>query len=549
MDIVIPSLGDIEEVEVIELCVAVGDVVQVDEGIIVVESDKASMELPSPAAGTIKAINVAVGEQIGEGHVVAVLETAEAEATAEAPGEPEPETVQSAQVETGAEEPVSDPPAPEPKTHGGGEIDVLVPDIGDAKDVVVVEIAIQEGDEVAAGDLLVVLESDKASMEIVAEQPGVVVKLGVREGDEVDQGTHIATLSVRGAEEPVGSELSAAASPGPEAASIEQPTAADESSTAAPAVADLAADGTSNGVPTTGAKVYAGPAVRRLARELGVELEAVEGSGNRGRITKDDVKGFVKTRLTGESAEGGSLPRVPAIDFAKFGEVDTVPLSRIRVRGAQNLHASWVNLPHVTQHDEADVTELEQFRKSLKAEAETKGVKLTPLSFVVKACCHALKEQPEFNASLHGDGKQLVLKKYVNIGLAVDTPEGLVVPVIKAADEKGIWELSAEIADLSERARNKKLAIDDMQGGSFSISSLGAIGGTGFTPIVNAPEVAILGVARLATKPVWNGAEFEPRQMLPLSLSYDHRVINGADGGRFMVSLTSLLSDIRRLSL
>ena len=281
-----------------------------------------------------------------------------------------------------------------------------------------------------------------------------------------------------------------------------------------------------------------------------MDLTGVRGTGHRGRIIKDDVKAWVKERMQqGAPAGGAGLPAVPSIDYAKFGEIEVVSLSRIRQRGADNLHRSWVNLPHVTQHDEADVTDLEDFRSHLRAEAESRGVKLTPLAFIFRACARALREFPEFNASLHEDGKQLVLKRYVNIGMAVDTPEGLVVPVIKGADRKDVWELSAEISALSIRARDKKLAMDDLQGGSFSISSLGALGGTGFTPIVNAPEVAILGVARMTTKPVWDGAQFQPRKMLPLSLSYDHRVINGADGGRFMTRLTQFLGDLRYLAL
>jgi len=281
-------------------------------------------------------------------------------------------------------------------------------------------------------------------------------------------------------------------------------------------------------------------------------MNQVQGTGNRNRITKDDVKAFVKSTLaqgTVASGPSGGLPEVAVIDYTKFGTVSLVPLTRIQQRGADNLHRSWVNLPHVTQHDEADITDLEAFRQSLKAEAQQKEIKLTPLAFIIKACCHGLREYPMFNSSLHADRQQLVVKDYINIGMAVDTPEGLVVPVIRQADEKNVWQLSVEIAELSEKARNKKLAMDDVQGGTFSVSSLGALGGTGFTPIVNAPEVAILGVSRLQTKPLWDGETFVPRQVLPLSLSYDHRVINGADGGRFMVYLTRVLNDIRRLAL
>ena len=306
-----------------------------------------------------------------------------------------------------------------------------------------------------------------------------------------------------------------------------------------------------NVAASTGAQVYAGPAVRRLARELGVDLTQVEGSGNRGRIVKDDVKAFVKTSLTTNlrSAPGSGIPRLPEIDFAKFGPVQIVPLSRIRAAGALNLHRSWLNVPHVTQHEDADVTELEAFRSTLKDEALKRELKITPLAFIIKACCYALQAHPAFNASLDAEVKNFILKQYYHIGFAVDTEAGLVVPVIRDADRMGIWERSQAITDLAEKARLGKLAMNDMLGGTFSISSLGAIGGTGFTPIINAPEVAILGVARLAYKPVWDGSEFVSRKMLPLSLSYDHRAINGAEAGRFMVTLAELLSDIRRLSL
>jgi len=299
--------------------------------------------------------------------------------------------------------------------------------------------------------------------------------------------------------------------------------------------------------------VYAGPAVRRLARELGVDLTGVVGTGNRQRITKDDVKAYVKTRLQSSGQEvlssTSGIPAVAKVDFAKFGPISLLPLTRIQQRGADNLHRSWINLPHVTQHDEADITDLEEFRQSLKQEAQRREIKITPLAFIIKACCHVLQEDRRFNSSLHDDGKQLVLKDYINIGVAVDTPEGLVVPVIRGANEKNIWQLSQELTELSAKARKKKLSITDMQGGTFSVSSLGAIGGTGFTPIVNAPEVAILGVAKLQTKALWDGTSFLPRKVLPLSLSYDHRVINGADGGRFMTNLVALLSDLRRLAL
>ena len=561
MDVTIPNLGDIDEVEVIEICVAVGDVLEENDTIVVIESDKASMDIPSPAAGVVKSLQVELGDRIMEGYVIATLDAAESsdeKSEAEAPEETKSEADPQQNSESAAASPSTDAePESEPESgKAAQDIEVLVPDIGDASGVVVIEIAVKAGDVIEVNDLLVVLESDKASMEIAAEYAGTVLEVAVSVDEEVTEGSLIARLRTDGSGKRDGSgssgkaekqqklEKQAPESPQPDAETKPQrkPSADASSEPGAGSRDDDAAN----------AKVYAGPATRRLARELGVDLQEVKGTGNRNRITKDDVKKYVKQQMTSGKASGsagGGLPQVPQIDFARFGAVEMVPLTRIQQRGADNLHRSWVNLPHVTQHDETDITDLEDFRQSLKQEAERKGIKITPLAFIVKACCHALREYPNFNSSLHADGQQLVRKHYINIGLAVDTPEGLVVPVIKAADEKSIWQLSAEIADLSEKARDKKLAMDDLQGGTFSVSSLGALGGTGFTPIVNAPEVAILGVCKLQTKPLWDGEGFVPRKVLPLSLSYDHRVINGADGGRFMNYLGAVLADIRRLAL
>ena len=562
MDITIPGLGDIDEVEVIELCVEVGDIVEENDTILVIESDKASMDVPSPGAGTVASIEVAIGDMVAEGTLIAKLSDDDnSDATAKQSAEPSSEPSSEPEVETVAapiENVPEAPPAPAPTPNQAQNVEVLVPDIGDANGVVVIEIAVAQGDVVAVDDLLVVLESDKASMEITAEQAGTVVAVAVSEDQEVEQGSHIVTLAVTdnaiastpSAAQDVATDISPVTAPQPTTQSSTQSkmAAAPESSTT-PAAAE-STDATQSATP----EVYAGPAVRKLARELGADLTSVKGSGNRGRITKDDVKAHVKTLLKNAKSPtatntGSGIPPIPAVDFSKFGETELKDLTRIQQRGAENLHRSWVNLPHVTQHDEADITDMEAFRKSLKTEAESKGVRVTPLAFLVKACCAGLREYPNFNSSLAENHQQLILKKYINIGMAVDTPDGLVVPVIKDADQKSIWELSEDIANLSEKARTKKLAMDDLQGGTFSISSLGALGGTGFTPIVNAPEVAILGVAKLQTKPVWDGEAFVPRKMLPLSLSYDHRVINGADGGRFMQFLTSVLSDVRRLAL
>lgn len=418
-------------------------------------------------------------------------------------------------------------------------MDVLIPDIGDAEDVEVIEICVGVGDAVGENDALIVIESDKASMEVPAPFAGTVTEVLVALGDHVNTGDPIMRVDADEAvaappPEPVKS---------PAVAVTETAAASDEAVVAppAPAVEPKVVDG-------VGAKVYAGPAVRRLARELGVDLAAVPGTGANGRIVKDDVKLFVKKVLNAPPTAPGLAP-MPEIDFSRFGEVDTVPLSRIRARGAANLHRSWQHVVHVTQHDEADVTDLEAFRAAVKDEASGLGIKLTPLPFIVKACVHVLKRHPPFNASLDATVTALILKRYYNIGMAVDTDDGLVVPVIRNADALGIYELAEESTRLAAAAREGKLKPDEIQGASFTVSSLGAIGGTGFTPVVNAPEVAILGVARLATRPVWDGTAFRPREMLPLSLSYDHRAINGAEAGRFVTDLVATLGDIRRLAL
>ena len=417
--------------------------------------------------------------------------------------------------------------------------EIRIPDIGDAEDVVVIELCVAPGDRVEADDALIVIESDKASMEVPAGVSGVVEALLVAIDDAVVEGQSIARIEAEAGEAAEASAKAPAERTKPQAPPPKSP----QPGPVPPPAAQPGERPVARRAP--GAPVYAGPATRRLARELGVDLSEVTASGARGRIVKDDVKAYVKQRLTrGE----GALPRLPTIDFSRFGETETMPLSRIRAAGAQNLHRSWLNLPHVTQHDEVDVTELETRRAALKAEAAERGVALSPLPFLIKACCLALTEFPTFNASLDAAGTHFILKRYTHIGIAVDTEEGLLVPVIRNADAKDIWELAEATADLATKARSRRLAMHEVQGGSFSISSLGAIGGTGFTPIINAPEVAILGVGRLATKPVWDGEGFAPRKMLPLSLSFDHRAINGAEAGRFMAHLAALLGDAERLT-
>ncbi len=527
----IPDIGDADDVEVIEIFVAVGAQVSVDDPLIVIESDKASMEVPSSVGGRITKLAVAVGDKVREGQVIATVDVDAAGDVAEEKAPPAPADKTPTPAKKG-------PPTPK-ASDAVQRLEVRLPDIGDAKDVVVVEVAVAAGQSVASDDLLMVVESDKASMEITAPVPGRIASVDVKPGDGVDEGTLLAVIE-SSAEAPaaVASVAAEQESEAPRASAKEQAAEPpDERPTLTP-----------SGAPSIA--VYAGPAVRRLARELGVELGKVTGSGPRGRILNADVQAFVKRSLSQpRGSVGGGIPAVPVIDFAKFGPVEAVPLTRIRARGAENLHRSWLNVPHVTQHDDADITELEAFRAELKPEAANQQIKLTPLAFIVRAVVATLQRFPTFNASLDSAGQAMIIKHYFNIGLAVDTPDGLVVPVLHDAERKGVFELAREIERLSTKAQSGKLAISELQGGSFSISSLGGIGGLGFTPIVNAPEVAILGVSRLTTKPVWSGTEFVPRQMLPLSLSYDHRAINGAEAGRFLTSLCQTLGDMRRVLL
>lgn len=523
----VPDIGGAEGVEVIEISVKVGDVIAEGDSIVVLETDKASMEIPADKAGKVVAIKVNLGDKVSQD---AVLLEVEAEGSAAAPQAAAP-AAKSAPT-----------PAAAPVVAASAEINMLVPDIGGAEAVEVIEISVKVGDEVAAGDSLIVLETDKASMEIPAEAAGKILSLAVKVGDKVSQGAVIGVLaSAGGAVSAPAAAPAKAAAPAPApAAKVEAPKAA----APAPVAADVAQTG----------DVYAGPAVRKLARQLGVDMGKVSGTGPRGRLQKDDVRSYVKPIViaaqSGAPLGGGSgIPRVPAVDFAKFGEIETIKMSKVKKITADNMTRNWLNVPHVTQWDDADITDLEAFRNGLKAEAEKRGSKLTPLPFIMKACAAALIAEPSFNVSLHHDGENIVQKKYVHIGIAVDTPNGLMVPVIRNVDKKGLWELTDEINAIAKKARDGKLLPADMQGGCFTISSLGASGGNGFTPIVNAPEVAILGVSRAQMKPVWNGKEFVPRNMLPLSLSYDHRAINGADAGRFFTHLTAVIADVRRLLL
>jgi len=540
IDIVVPDLGDFENVEIIEILVSSGDSVEAEDGLITLETDKASLDVPAPQAGVIESISVEIGGTVSSGDVIGRMSVAgdgaasgEDDAGAEAPPDP---------ASTGETTVVADPDAV-PRKPGGKET-LVVPELGDFADVEVIEVHVSAGDTIAVEDSLVTLETDKAAMDVPATVAGTVLEVLVAVGDKVSAGSPVLTVEATSAPaaQPAGKDAPAPAAKAPPPAA-ERPAA-----TQAPAAP--AAPGKLPPVNEVGfARAHASPSVRKLARELGADLAQVRGSGKKNRILHDDVKAFVKAILTGQAAgpAGGGLPKVPSVDFAKFGDVDVQPLTRIQKISGPRLQASWVNLPHVTQHDEADITDLEAKRQELKGPAKEKGIPLTPLAFILKACVAALQEFPKVNASLSDDGESLVFKKYIHLGFAADTDQGLVVPVIRDADKKDVYELAAELRDLSAAARDGKLKAAQMQGASFTISSLGGIGGTGFTPIVNAPEVAILGVARSTIKPVWNGESFDPRLMLPLSFSYDHRVIDGAMAVRFTTYLGQKLADVDEL--
>lgn len=545
-EVLIPDIGDADDVEVIEILAKVGAKIAIDDPLIVIESDKASMEVPATAAGTLQKMSVALGDKVRTGQAIAVIDVDSASDGVAAKPAKKEEPAKSVEPprRTEAKREPSKPAA------SSRRFEVRIPDIGDAKDVTVVEVKVKAGQDVSVDDLLVVIESDKASMEIPAPVAGRVASVDVIEGASVGEGSLLAVIeavSPASAEPAPAVTHSAETTHAPSSEPFAPPSSAVEPTPAITPVG-VPASKSADSAPLSEA-VYAGPSVRRLARELGVDLLKVKGTGPKRRILKEDVDSFVKAALAAPRATGGAIPSVPTIDFTRFGPTETVELTRIRARGADNLHRSWLNIPHVTQHDEADITDLEAFREELKAEAQTKNIKLTPLAFIVKATVATLRAFPTFNASLDSTVRHLILKRYYHIGLAVDTPEGLVVPVLRDADQKGVFDLAQEIESLSQKAQQGKLGMSDLQGASFTISSLGAIGGTGFTPIINAPEVAILGVSRLTMRPRWTGTEFEPRRMLPVSLSYDHRAINGAEAGRFVTTLCRTLADMRRVLL
>lgn len=553
VEIKVPDIGGSTDVEIIEVAVAEGDEVNAEDALITLESDKASMDVPSPHSGKLVSLAVKEGDTVSEGDLIGTMEIAGED------GEAEPEADEARGEEKLTETAEPDEPQRGDVEESEGESqrkEIRVPDIGGSENVPIIEVAVAEGDEISEEDPLITLESDKASMDVPSPFKGKLVELAVKEGDTVSEGDLIGYVEVVGAAKPKKAEApkreAAAGDEKKSAAKTEQ--VAEVAATAKPSPeAQMASH-----KPRDGKLVHAGPAVRMLARELGVDLTQVKPSGPKERVLKEDVQAFVKQAMQQRAAApsqaaaatgGAGIPPIPAIDFSQFGEVEEQPMGRLLKAGAANLHRSWLNVPHVTQFDEADITELEAFRKSMKAEAEAEGTRLTPLPFLIKASAFALRKFPQFNVSLHPDGDKLVWKKYVHIGVAVDTPDGLMVPVIRDADKKSLFELARESMELAKKAQSKKLKREEMQGGCFTISSLGSIGGTAFTPIVNAPEVAILGISKAQMKPVWNGQEFAPRLMMPLCLSYDHRAVNGADAARFTAFLGQVLTDIRRLLL
>ena len=541
IDIVVPDLGDFENVEVIEVLVGSGDTVEREDGLVTIETDKASLDIPSPENGVVDQLTIGVGDTISTGDVIGQLTMEVGDTVVIAPA--------IASAPTGETTVLTDE-VPKP----AGKQTLVVPDLGDFADVEVIEVHISAGDAVDVEDSLVTLETDKAAMDVPAIVAGTIDSVLVKVGDKVSEGSSLAIIDAVAAKaaptEAAATEAAPKAPAEPVAAKAAPTDAAPTEAAPTDAAPAKAVPATLPAIDEAGfAKAHASPSVRKLARELGVNLVQVKGSGIKSRVLHDDVKAFVKAILTGQAASpaGGALPRTPVVDFAKFGEIDVQPLTRIQKISGPRLQASWINLPHVTQHDLADITDLEARRQQLKGPAKERGIGLTPLAFIMKACVAALQEFPKVNSSLSEDGESLVYKKYVHLGFAADTENGLMVPVIRDADKKDVYEIAQELGELSALARDGKLKADQLQGACFTISSLGGIGGTAFTPIVNAPEVAILGVSRSSMQPVWNGSDFEPRLMLPLSFSYDHRVIDGAQAVRFTTFLGQKLADVESM--
>ena len=543
--ITVPDLGEASDVEVIELLVTVGQQVAENDSLLVLESDKAAMEIPAPIAGIVKSIAINLGDTVSTGVEILSLEVESNNASAE-PGADVAvdETQQAPQVDESC--PKAAPASGKAEQSASIESVVTVPDLGTDDEVDVIEIHVSAGDRLEADQPLLTLESDKAAMEVPSPQAGEVLEMLVKVGDKVKTGAEVLKLSAA-----AGGDV-APAQEAPAASTEASGKASDDSRPMQASEPSQPSQPAAQNIPVSveSTKVYAGPAVRKLARELGVDLALVQGSGARSRVVKEDIHAFVKTRING--APTGSVavaPAVPDVDFSQFGPIEELPRTKLQKVTAINMQRNWSTVPHVAQFNEADVTALEDFQSELRPEAEKKGVKLTFLPFLLKACAKALAEYPQFNVSLHSSGEFVIQKKYCHIGVAVATEAGLVVPVIRDVDTKTIYELAREVSELTARAKSRKLTLEEMQGACFTISSLGAIGGTGFIPIINAPEVAILGVARTEIKPVYANGEFVPRKMLPLTLCYDHKVLNGVDGGLFADYLVKLLGDIRRLAL
>jgi pyruvate dehydrogenase E2 component (dihydrolipoamide acetyltransferase) len=559
VDVKVPDIGDFKDVPVIEVLVKPGDVVKVDQSLITLESDKATMDVPSPVEGAVAEIVAKVGDKVSMGTLIARLESAAGEASKAAAAPAKAAAASSAAAaEGGSPEKAATGPAKAaaaparkaaaPAPAEAAPIDITIPDIGDFKDVPVIEVLVKVGDTVEAEQPVVTLESDKASMDVPSPAAGKITEIVVKVGDKVSMGTLIAKLDAGGQAAQTSSDQE------DEADAKEEEDAAEAPETSPVAPSDLPPRPPTAGGPAVAdfSGVHAGPAVRRLGRELGLDLNLIKGTGEKGRITREDLKAALSKGAASPAGGGAALPAVPAVDFAKFGPIETVALSRIKKISGPRLHASWVNVPHVTHCDEADITDLDAFRKTLDEDAKrdkSKPYRVSLLPLLMRAAVATLKAFPTFNAALAPSGDSLILRRYWHIGVAVDTPDGLVVGVVKDVDQKGVIALACELGELSEKARAGKLAPGEMQGATFTISSLGGIGGTAFSPIVNAPEVAILGVVRSKMAPIWDGKAFQPRLMLPLCLSYDHRVIDGAAGARFMRHLAGLLEDMRRIIL
>lgn len=559
----VPDLGDTKDVEVIEILVKEGDSVQENDSLLVLESDKAAMEIPSPRSGVVKKIIVKVGDEVNKGDEIFSFEVEGDTKADKASGKAsdndkadaeKPATADESKTGEADNEPADKPAEKSAQKPAQKSVELIkVPDIGGDSDVEVIEIHVKEGDEVKAEDTLITLESDKAAMDVPSPASGVVKSLKIKVGDKVSKDSPVLEMEVVSSS---GSSANASANKSSGDKS-EKTESAPEAPTSAKLDDKRLAKKQAQFAETVGSKtdskVYAGPAVRKLARELGVDLSLIDGSGSKGRVQKEDVQNFVKSRLQGPAtagaAGGAGIPAIPDIDFSQFGEIEERPMSKLHKVTATNMHRNWLNVPAVAQFNEADVTELEEFRNAQRKESDKRGIKLTPLPFMLKACAKVLDEYKQFNVSLHSSGDVLIQKKYIHIGVAVATEAGLVVPVIRNVDQKNIWQIAAELTEMTDKAKNRRLSKEDMQGACFTISSLGAIGGTSFTPIVNAPEVGILGISKTQVKPVYINNEFVPRQMLPFVLCYDHRAVNGMDAGLFVTRLAEVLSDIRLLMM